>query len=102
MVETFRLGVTKNWAPASMQARAVSGSSTVPAPSIMESPELVGGFFQGADGAGNGHGDFGRPDPAFIDGVDGFERRIGGLVRTTGTMPISVMKERISFCFILV
>src|ERR1035441_5125922 len=38
MVERRNAGVTRNWAPASMQARAVSGSRTVPAPSIILSP----------------------------------------------------------------
>ena len=44
MVATFRLGVTKNSAPASMQARAVSGSSTVPAPSTILSPKWSATF----------------------------------------------------------
>jgi hypothetical protein len=38
MVASFKFGVTKNSAPASMQMRAVSGSSTVPAPSTILSP----------------------------------------------------------------
>jgi hypothetical protein len=44
IVARFRAGVTKNCAPASMQARAVSGSSTVPAPSTIESPNWSATF----------------------------------------------------------
>src|SRR6185437_4449618 len=44
MVESRRLGVTKNSAPASMQDRAVSLSSTVPAPSTIRSPNSSATF----------------------------------------------------------
>ena len=44
MVERRRLGVTKNSAPANMQARAVSGSSTVPAPRMILPPNRSASF----------------------------------------------------------
>jgi len=38
MVAAFKLGVTRNSAPASIHMRAVSGSNTVPAPSTILPP----------------------------------------------------------------
>ena len=49
-----------------MQMRAVSGSSTVPAPSTSLAPELVGHFLEGPDRAGHRHGDFGGADASLV------------------------------------
>ena len=60
--------------------------------------ETVGDLLERAHRARNRHGDLGGADPAVVDGLDGLNRLLGGLaVRTTGTMPTSVMNARISW-----
>src|ERR1035437_688904 len=97
MVERRRLGVTKNSAPASMQARAVSGSSTVPAPSTILPPNLSATFSSAWMAPGTVMViSAARMPPAYMASTA--RMALSALdVRTIGTIPTSVIKARISF-----
>ena len=75
----FSAGLTTNCAPARMQARAVSGSSTVPAPTTASAPKRRPRSSIRRDRARHGHGDLEDGDAAGADGVDGPDRLVRGL-----------------------
>src|ERR1041385_6698886 len=97
MVLKFSAGVTRNWAPASMQARAVSGSRTVPAPSVILSPNSLATFSSACSAPGTVIViSAARMPPRYRASI----ARIALsalLVRTTGTTPISMIEPSM-FC----
>ena len=71
-------GVTKNCAPASMQARAVSGSSTGPAPRMILSPNWSAIFSSALNSARHRHRDLGREDSAAVNRFNRLDRGFRG------------------------
>ena len=73
------IGETTNSAPATMEAREVSASRTVPTP-IKARSRLVARLADGREGVGGGHGDFNRLDATGDEGL----KRAAPLVRLAG------------------
>ena len=78
IVSRLSAGLTTKRAPASMHARAVSGSRTVPAPTRASGARRVD-LRDEAHGAGHGHRDLEDRQAAGLDGVDGAQGLVGRL-----------------------
>src|SRR5450432_1044227 len=89
-----------NWAPARMQARAVSGSSTVPAPNTIWSPNLSATFSSARIAPGTVIVISATRIPPRYTASMARMAPSALSVRTTGTMPISRIVDKIASLFI--